>query len=218
MQQKLGWWFPDHEEHLPEWMAHPKNQMVLNGRQAYQGRKQVAALALCKRFRAAVDVGGHVGLWSYNLAHNFATVFAFEPVAEHRACFEKNLEGVSQHVHLHAMALGAVNGSVSMHTEKGSSGNTTVAGKGDIPLRRLDELDIVDVDFMKLDCEGYEENVLRGGQALIDACRPVIVVEQKRDHAAKMGLETLGAVSFLKTLGYVVAKEISGDYLMVPGK
>lgn len=213
--KKIGhWWFPDHEMHLPAWMAHPKNNQVLHGRQAYQGVKQLAALAQCKRFRVAIDVGAHIGLWSYNLAHDFATVFAFEPVAEHRACFERNLEGVGQHVHLHAMALGRITGHVAMHTEQGSSGNTTVSGKGDIPMRPLDDLELVDVDFMKLDCEGYEENVLRGGECLIATCRPVIVVEQKRDMALKMGLKTLGAVDFLKTLGYTVVKEISGDFIM----
>jgi FkbM family methyltransferase len=217
MKQVLGWWFPDHEAHLPMWMADRKNTQVLNGRQAYQGKKQLAALAHVKQHRVAVDVGSHVGLWSYNLAHVFGTVLAFEPVAEHRACFEKNMLGVGQYVHLHAMALGATEGNVAMHTETGSSGNTTVTGAGDIPLRTLDNFDLEVVDFMKLDCEGYEENVLRGAEATIARCKPsCIVVEQKRDHAARMGLKTLGAVTFLQSLGYVTAEEISGDYIMVP--
>jgi FkbM family methyltransferase len=211
-----GWWMPDHEAHLGPWMAAPKNKLLLNGRQAYQGRKQIAALKHCTHHRVALDVGGHVGLWSFNLAHEFAAVYAFEPVAEHRACFEKNLAGIGQHVHLKAMALGAEAGSISIATEPGSSGNSTISGAGEIPMVTLDSLEIPDVDFVKVDCEGYEENVLRGGVETIKACRPVIIVEQKRDMAAKMGLKTLGAVQFLKTLGYHVAEEISGDYIMVP--
>ena len=31
-----------------------------------------------------------------------------------------------------------------------------------------------------------------------------------------LGLEPLGAVKFLQSLGYEVKQEISGDYLMVP--
>jgi len=215
MKQISGWWMPDHEAHLGPWMAAPKNKLILNGRQAYQGKKQLAALKHVKQHRVAIDVGGHVGLWSFNLAHEFATVFAFEPVAEHRACFERNLQGVGQHVHLEAMALGAIEGTVSMHSEHGSSGNTTVAGKGDIPMHTLDSLELQDVDFMKLDCEGYEENVLRGGAETIKAWKPVIVVEQKRDMSARFGLDTKGAVTFLKSLGYVQAEEISGDHIMV---
>ena len=216
MKQVHGWWFPNHETHLPVWMDNPKNKLVMNGRRAYQGKKQLAALKYCKRHRVALDVGGHIGLWSFNLVHEFAAVYAFEPVAEHRACFEKNLVGVSQHLHCFAFALGAEPGMISIATEKGSSGNSTVSGPGNIEMVTLDSLGIIDVDFIKIDCEGYEENVLRGGAETIKAYKPTIIVEQKRDMAAKMGLKTLGAVDFLKTLGYRVAEELSGDYIMVP--
>jgi len=216
VKQVCGWWMPDHEAHLGPWMATPKNKLVLHGRQAYQGKKQLAALTYCKKRRAAVDVGGHVGLWSYNLAHEFGAVFAFEPVAEHRACFERNMLGIGQHVHLHAIALGAAESSVAMWSEPGSSGNTQVSGAGEIPMKTLDSLDLVDVDFMKLDCEGYEENVLKGATKLIAKYEPVICVEQKRDMASRFGLAPQGAVRFLEKLGYRVAAEISGDYIMVP--
>ena len=83
-------------------------------------------------------------------------------------------------------------------------------------METLDSLDLINVDFMKLDCEGFEENVLRGGVATITRWKPVVIVEQKREMAARFGLPLLGAVDFLKTLGYKVAEEISGDYIMVP--
>ena len=67
MKLVSGWWMPDHEAHLGPWMATPKNKLLLNGRQAYQGRKQVAALKYVANHRVAIDVGAHVGLWSYNL-------------------------------------------------------------------------------------------------------------------------------------------------------
>lgn len=216
MKQTHGWWWPDHEMHMIAWMNSPKNRVQLNGRWTYQGRKQIATLKHCKHFRAAVDVGAHVGLWSYNFAHSFGAVFAFEPVAAHRECFERNMVGVSQHVHLHAIALGAEDGMVSMWSEKGSSGNTQVDGSGDIPMKTLDSFVLPDVDLIKIDCEGFEENVLRGAVETIARCKPTIIVEQKRDMASRFGLPLLGAVDFLKGLGYKVAEEISGDYIMVP--
>lgn len=212
----FGWALPAHEQHLQRWMVNPKNLgFKLNGRQAYQGKKQVKAMSYVKQFRTALDVGGHVGFHSFNLAHQFTHVHAFEPVALHRKCFVLNV--TQANVTLHPVALGKIEGSVSMNTEHGSSGNTTVGGKGDIPMVTLDSLGLGDVDYMKLDCEGFEENVLRGAEATIGLCKPVIMVEQKRQMAADFGLETLGAVKFLKTLGYKVAEEISGDYIMVPG-
>lgn len=220
MKQELGWWFPDGEQHLPAWMSSPKGRMIINGRHAYQGKKQLAAIAAVGRvrggqLRTAVDVGGHVGLWSYNLAPAFLQVHAFEPVREHRLCFVKNVE--APNVTLHEFALGANEGSVSIHTAPTSSGDSWVKGAGDIPMRTLDSFALLDVDLIKIDCEGYEENVLRGGVETIKRDRPVVMVEQKRDMAAsRFGLEPLGAVRLLVEWGYRVEQELSGDYLMVP--
>jgi len=212
-----GWHLPAHEQHLQKWMANPKNVGDrMNGRQGYQLKKQRKALSYVKQFRTAVDVGSHVGFHTFNMAHAFKQVHSFEPVALHRKCFEANTAGLTN-ITLHPVALGKAPGSVSMNTEVGSSGNTTVGGKGDIPMITLDSLGLDDVDYMKLDCEGFEENVLRGAEHLLVTCKPVIMVEQKRDFAARFDLEPQGAVKYLKAMGYVVAVEVSGDYIMVPG-
>lgn len=221
--QKFGaWWLPSHEKHLQPWMAHPKNAgTILNGRVAYQGKKQMAALDLVKLARAgqplrtAVDVGAHCGLWSFNLEHAFETVHAFEPMEIHRECFRlntENLEGIT----LHECALGATPGRVRLESEKGSSGNTRIVGEGDTEVRTLDSFQLQDVDLIKIDTEGYELPVLRGAADTLTRCRPVVVVEQKRLMASEMGFPTLGAVTFLTDMGYHVAREMSGDYLCVP--
>lgn len=210
-----GWWFPDGESHLPQWMANPKVRMILNGRAAYQGQKQAAALAECKFFRTAVDVGGHIGLWSFNLAHRFKEVHAFEPVAAHRECFTRNIEPLTN-VTLHPLALGAQQGSVSIRTEPTSSGDSRVDGDGDIPMVTLDSMDLEDVDLIKIDCEGYELHVLRGATETLARCRPVVIVEQKPGHGVKFGLGDKDALPFLESLGYRTVREMSGDFICVP--
>lgn len=221
MKQAMGWWFPDHERHLIDWMMHPGNRVDINGRPAYQGKKQLAALAAVARFRAApprvaIDVGGHIGLWSHNLVPAFQHVHAFEPVAMMRECFLQNVQ--AQNVTLHDVALGATSGGrVSMHTTTESTGDSWVKGDGDIPMFALDDLGLSEVDFIKVDCEGYEEKVLLGAVDLIQRDRPVIIVEQKRDMAARFGLEPMGAVKLLRGLGYVIHAEIGGDFIMVAG-
>lgn len=217
MKQFDGWWWPDHERHLLDWMANPKGRMVLNGRSAYQGRKQVAALALvpADKRRTAIDVGGHCGTWSWNLAHWFKKVEAFEPVPEHRECFNVNV--TQDNVTLHPYALGDREGTVSISTEDGSSGNSFVKGHGRILMKTLDSFGFENVDFAKIDVEGYEEFVLRGGEQMIERWKPVVVVEQKRSMSQeRFGLKPLSAVKFLIDLGYKVADEISGDYFLVP--
>ena len=215
MKQAMGWWWPDHEEHLLEWMRNPKTAHVINDRQAYQGIKQLAVVRHCKHFRTAVDVGAHVGLWSYNLAHWFQNVVAFEPVEDHRECWRRNLAD-AENVTLYPVALGAVEGTVDIAVTKGSSGDSKVSGKGSILLKRLDSYKLQDVDLIKIDCEGYEENVLMGAVGTINYCRPVIIVEQKRDMATRFGLKPKGAVDFLRKLKYRQAEEIGGDHIMVP--
>lgn len=221
MKQFQGVWFPDHETHLQAWMA--KAGEIVDGKGTYQVKKLRAAVDMCKRRRVAVDVGGHVGLWSMQLAKMFDEVHAFEPVAEHRACFQKNVfadaeSRFAKHpAHLHAMALGEKEGSIAIHTTKFSSGDSWVKGKGDIPMRTLDSFELTDVDFIKIDTEGYEKNVLLGAAVTIVNCKPVIIVEQKRDMSAtRFGLPALAAVTYLQALGYTIAKEMSGDYIMVP--
>lgn len=213
MKKIDSWFFPDGETHLPGWMANPKVRMFLSGRPAYQGQKQVAALGLCKQFRTAVDVGSHVGLWSFNLAYRFQHVHAFEPVAAHRDCFHANTEGVAN-ITLHACALGAAPGSVSIRSELTSSGDSRVDGDGDIPMVTLDSCDLQDVDLIKIDCEGTELFVLQGAEATLARCKPVIIVEQKPGHAQRYGLGERDALPFLKSLGYTVAREMSGDFLL----
>jgi FkbM family methyltransferase len=211
----FGWHLPAHEQHLQKWMANPKNVGdKMNGRPGYQLKKQRKALSYVKQFRTACDVGGHVGFHSFNMAHAFAQVHSFEPVALHRKCFELNTAGLTN-ITLHAVALGKVEGSVSMNTEVGSSGNTTVGGKGDIPMITLDSLGLEDVDYMKLDVEGWEANAILGAEQTIKTSHPVIMCEQKRTMSEAFGIPQKEAVAILLRWGYKEVAEISGDHILV---
>lgn len=220
MKNDLGWFWPDDEQHITQWMRNPKNRLVLNSRESYQGKKQVATLRHCRSFDVAVDIGAHVGLWSYNLAHVFDRVVAIEPVERHRECFTANVldsPKVGAKVQLLPYALGAEAGRCTIESAPTSSGDSRVSWKGDdVEIRTLDSLELAAVDLVKIDCEGFEENVLRGAVQTLEEWRPTIVVEQKRDMATRFGLAPQGAVRFLEGLGYRVAEEIGGDFIMVP--
>lgn len=222
MIQHQGIWLPDGETHLTEWMT--RNGEIVDGKGTYQIKKLRTALSYCRAFRTAVDVGAHVGMWTMQLAKRFEMVHAFEPVAAHRACFERNLgfsgenddPQDSQDIELYPCALGDHEGTVSIVTEPTSSGDSRVGGDGDIPLRTLDSLELTDVDFIKLDCEGYELFALKGGEQTIRRDLPTIIVEQKPGRGQRFGLPERGAVEWLETLGYRCAQEMSGDFIMVP--
>lgn len=211
MKQLGGVWLPDGETHLVDWMK--KTNRLVDGKLTYQYHKLEAALGYVKEWRGAVDVGAHCGLWSMHLADRFALLYAFEPVAAHRECFNMNVLGAAG-VYLHPCALGESDGSVSIHTAPTSSGDSWVNGRGEIPLRRLDDFGITDVDFLKLDCEGYELFALRGAEETLIRCRPCVIVEQKPGRAQKFGLPERGAVDYLQKLGAKLRKEMSGDFIL----
>ena len=57
----------------------------------------------------------------------------------------------------------------------------------------LDQYNYNDVDFIKIDVEGWEPKVLRGAKKTIDRCNPVICVEiNKGDHESQWLLESWG--------------------------
>ena len=211
-----GWYWPDGEQHMLEWIADPKNRLILNGRPAYQGKKQQLALYHCApdRRRTMVDCGAHIGLWSYNFAHWFDRIEAFEPVSEHGICWQANMQTRQDECSLHPYALGDREDMVTIRVNPTSTGDSWVRGKGTVPMKTLDSFGFEEVDFIKVDAEGYEEFILRGAEFTLKHWKPAVCVEQKRDMATKFGLKPMGAVQYLIGMGYKVVGEISGDYIL----
>ncbi len=206
-----GWALPDGETHLIEWMTQVGKQV--DGRYAYQYSKLEAALPFVQSFRRAVDVGCHVGLWTFHLAKLFGAVESFEPVARHRECFAENIS--AENVTLHDCALGEQDQMVWLHTGQSSSGDTYVSKGGEHAshMAVLDHFEFTEVDFLKVDVEGYELMVLKGGEQTIRRDKPCIVVEQKPGKGKQFGLGDHDAVTLLKSWGAEVVKEISGDFI-----
>ena len=207
-----GLWMPEHEHHMVEWMQSPKNKVLVDGKLTYQWKKQVLAMTFVQKWRVAVDVGAHCGFWSMHLAQRFRTVHAFEPIELHRACWEANVTTKINEAILHPCALGEEDSTCAMFTTPHSSGGSYVQGKGSIPIKRLDGYDFQDVDFIKLDCEGFELFALRGGQETLKRCKPAIIVEQKPGRAPKYGLAERDAIPYLQGLGAKLRREMGGDF------
>ena len=206
MKQVEGIWLPDHEQHLVEWKERA------DGKLAYQTYKLAEALKYTRNFRAAIDIGAHCGLWSLNLVKLFDRVHAFEPVEEHRECYKKNV--IAENFILNPVALCEKNGFCSIFTSWGSSGDSWVNGDGEIPVHTLDMYDVRDVDFIKLDCEGYEYFALKGGEDTLKKWKPCVIVEQKPNRAQKFGLKETQAVTYLESLGAKLRYVMTGDYIL----
>lgn len=208
---------PDGERHLQGWMEQIGH--MRDGKPTYQHHKYEAARNWCGLRRVAVDVGGNIGLWSRVMALDFERVVAFEPVARYVDCWKVN--AAAPNTEVHQVALGEREGVVAMHCpDESTHGNTFVARPDDhrnieesVPLRTLDSFGLEHVDFLKVDVEGYELPVLQGARRLLEACRPVVIVEQKPGTPFKYGLGQKGAVEFLQGLGAQLRAEMSGDFI-----
>ena len=211
MKQVNGFWLPDHEQHLIQFLERGPE---FAGGPTYQLHKLMAAMPYIRNFRHAVDIGGHCGLWSRPLAAMFSRVTAFEPVPEHIECWFANVPG--ENTLLHEYALGDHAGEVSLHTGPSSSGDTYVqdGGEHSADMRTLDSFNCGIVDFMKLDCEGYELFAIKGGEQTIKRDKPCIIVEQKPGKGKQFGLGDTDAVTLLREWGFEVVKEISGDFIL----
>lgn len=224
-----GWWLPEGEKHLQEWMRKVNDRR--GGRLLYQGRKYRMALQFVKQRRVAVDVGAHVGLFSWQMAQDFAQVHAFEPMSEHRECWVANMGTGVERATLYPFALGEAPGMVRVVTRTpGSSGDTGIdpdaersslrAAVGDVgeecELRTLDSFELQHVDFLKADCEGFELFVMRGAIETLKRCKPCIMVEQKPETggAQRYGVGVIDAVKFLESLGAKRRGGLQGDYFL----
>ena len=120
-----------------------------------------------------LDIGANVGTYTV-LASGVckAKTWAFEPDPETVLCLKRNIEinNLQELVTVHELALGATEREVAF-TVGLDTVNRVAIGNQPCQLvhqRPLDSL-LSDVGptFAKLDVEGYEEEILRGGQALL---------------------------------------------------
>jgi len=193
---------------------------AFEGKGTYQFSKIERALEVATRRGLALDIGGHIGLWSRVLAASFSRVMAFEPLPALIPHFQINTEDCPN-VELIECAVGAECDEVDLVVVADNSGNGHVAPAGvsgpcvyRTQMVTIDSLNLHDVDFIKIDVEGFELPVIQGGQRTIQRDRPVMVVEQKPNNAERYGRGQFAAVDLLKSWGYVVAWERSGDFCL----
>ena len=82
--------------------------------------------------------------------------------------------------------------------------NKDTVGNGKVQMKKLDTLgfNFDRIDYIKIDCEGYEMPIIQGGENTIKHHMPVIVVEQKLHTDTGITKETqYGCVELLKSWG-----------------
>lgn len=191
MKQVGEFWLPDID--LRWWSHWGKTRRKTLARYGQGGPKTgdiEAALVHMPRGGLAIDGGANVGVYSRIMARHFDQVIAFEPAPDTHACLVRNLAdwGLTGRVEARAEALSDRAESVGMKGRRGHrSLSRQVQGKGNIPAVRIDDLELAELAFLKLDLEGYEVRALRGAAATLARCRPFVLFEDKPHKAEVQG-------------------------------
>jgi len=162
------------------------------------------------RFGLAIDVGAHVGFWSRMLAERFSSVVAFEPEPENFIHLIKNVPG---EVTCHRCAIGSQVGSVGLHNPAPqNSGAWQVVNGDEVIVLPLDHFDL-SPDFIKIDVQGYEKEVIRGARKTLERSHPMVIVESNNADPADELLQ-LGAVpvgNIIKDMVWVWPEDYPDD-------
>lgn len=175
-----------------------------------------AALKHCRSFRTAIDGGAHIGTWAVHMATRFGRVIAFEPAADTFRCLVWHVRD-KPNVLARMQALGERPGRAAVLddvTRKGNTGARFLTNGADVEVVRIDDLGIEDLDFLKLDVEGYELFALRGAERTLKVCRPVVCIEEKR-FAGRFGAADGAASEFLRSLGAREIEAVRNDHIFV---
>ena len=170
-----------------------------------------------------LDVGGNIGLyalWMAKCAGDDGRVFTFEPVPLlFDALVESRRRNGSTQVECLNFALGPADGTAVIYERAFNSGDGRMSASDQaahhvhVEVRRLDNvLPGQRFDFIKIDAQGFELNVLRGmGRALEISRDAPIWFEYCPRFLAAAGTEPASLLAFLSDLGYRIYAPAPGD-------
>ena len=173
--------------------------------------------------RTCLDFGAHVGTSAIRYSGHFDLVVSFEPIPDLFECLEKNTENLSN-VEIHNNAIGDENKEIEILLNTDNSGSSIIPSEATekiiksrwgnekrqefqempslkVESRTIDSYGFNEVDFIKIDTEGYNIQPLRGMKETLIRCLPAIQLERSNDESY---LEETH--NFLKDLGYTLVK------------
>ncbi len=175
----------------------------------------------------ALDIGANFGAYTLTMARRIGDsgkLWAFEPASQTASYLRRSIEfnGFS-HVHLLQAALSDRKGTAELALEMNAELNSLTRAPGragateTVPVLTLDECALEfgwgqwRIDFVKLDAEGEEQNILRGGRDFLASQSPLIMFELKHGKVVNTGL-----IGLFQEQGYATYRLVPGLQLLAP--
>jgi FkbM family methyltransferase len=168
-------------------------------------------------YRSIIDVGANRGQFAIFARHRFPTaqLWCFEPG---RDAFAKLVEVIGDHAHCVNCALGEAEGSAELHVARADDSSSLLVPTAlqtdtyaeasitcavTVEVKALDDfVDAIDAPFLlKMDVQGYELEVLRGGRRLLDGDGDLLIECSFRELYAAQPLAD-EIIAFVRPFGY----------------
>lgn len=213
-------------------------EKYLHCKMQYQSESVQAALDYVTVFDTFVDVGAHVGLITRQLAGHFRHGIAIEP---QRGAVLKSLKlNCPDNVEILNIAVADKKGKIALHgLERENSGgvvpvvdefkgvfndiqaitlDSALRGPKITSLRKPLVQDVGDIGLIKIDVEGFELRVIKGGMVTIMKHRPVLLLENpiKKGNKESPALREDPTNILTDNLNYKFIKKVGKDLLFVP--
>lgn len=178
-----------------------------------------------------IDIGAHIGWYTVDMANKCNHVYAFEcsPKSFNYLCANIALNNVDYKVTKYNYALSNIEGLTKYYIRDPKDGGGNGISKFDydnihntpsidVPIKTLDSFELKNINFIKIDVEGHEKQVLQGSiQTIINNNYPKILFESWDDHHEKNGVPAIKLrkelLEFLHSLGYNTIKIGQDMYL-----
>lgn len=178
-------------------------------------KSELVAHNLNLKTKYFIDIGANIGNHSIYLADCFETVIAFEPHPRTFKLLEANAL-LKSNIRCKNLALGAEQTKLSISTDLLNMGKNKLAneiggGNNEVDVVKLDDcLEPIgrSIGLIKIDVEGHEAAVLKGGSQLLNTYHPPVVIEILRDEIKNGSSESL---EILRSLGYNQFKIFSDE-------
>tara|TARA_Y100001963_G_scaffold61082_1_gene85279 strand:- start:742 stop:1377 length:636 start_codon:yes stop_codon:yes gene_type:complete len=210
MKYVKGWYLPDLDTHF-------ENYIEDGGYQTIHRETILRYIKMKKpKLRCCIDIGSHIGFWSKDFTKVFNHTYAFDPIPQVRECYVKNI--TNPNYTLYPYALGREESKKMFLYSPSETGNTHASDKGnlEVTIKTLDSFALDNIDYIKIDAEGYEIEALIGAKKLIEKCKPFIHIEAKKKVMVKQNITMKDIEDYFESINYEQVLTIKSELLYAP--